>query len=484
MNKRKSIKALSHFSIVELNRFDKFIESPYHNVNKKLTLFGKIIIESIKNNVEIPNETSIWDQLFINIPFNDLKFRKLNSDLLKLIQDFLGLEMLNTKNNLKLRLSFEGIMKLKIESLYNSIRGQIERDNHYRIDRSSQFYFDKFKNEKLLFDVKTEFEKKNRKSDIKRELNIVNINENLDRFYFIEKLKLYATLQSWKKIANLDIEISNFNDILNLIPETEKENIPVLDIYNNITEILLHPNNYGAFEKLRRLTKENINILPLEEIRYVYDASITYAVDRVNKGERNFQQDLFNLYQEAINTEGFLLNDKLSPTSFRNISFLALRLGHFDWAEDFIYKFSEKLEEKYRENAIRFSLARLYFYRKEFNKVIDELQKVNYEDIWYNLNSKLMLIAAYFELQEFDAFEYSCNSFKVFVSREKTLSKVRKSIYLNYIKYISKIAQSNPNNQENIVKIIDEIESIGGIASKDWLLEKANELLKQKSART
>lgn len=484
MNDRKTVLTLKSMSRKMLNRLEKFLNSPYHNSNDSITKLGSIIIKSVKNGSPLPNEIELWNAIHPNIAYDDLKFRKLNSDLLKAIQLFLGIDNFKSQQEKQILYQFEGIINQKIEPLYNSIKSQLERLSKYRLDRSAEYFYDQFKEEKLLFEMKSEFEKKSRRSDIKRDLNIVSINEHLDKFYVIEKLKSYATLLSWKKIAKLDIEIENFETIFSLISDEDRINHPVINIYQKINEILINPSNVGAYKELRILTEENKDLLPLKDIKYVYDASITYAIDRMNKGDKEFLSEVFDLYQEALGTEGFLIDGILTPTSYRNIAVIGLRLGKYEWVETFIYEFAERLEHKYRENALRFSLARLYFYKNEYERVIEELQKVDYEDVWYNINSKTMLLASYYELQEFEVLDSMINSFKVFISREKTLSKNRKKIFLNYINFLFKLSRLDSYDANKLKVLEHQIRENSDVASQSWLIDKVQEKLNNKSVRT
>ena len=264
---------------------------------------------------EIPRAGYTWE-----FPFDDLKFRKINSDLLKIVQEFIGYELMKEKNHLKLRIEFEGIINEKIEPLYKSIRNQLVREEKYRLDHSAEFYYDRFETEKLLFEIKTEFEKKNRKSDIQRDLNIVNINDNLDKFYLIEKLKLYATLLSWKKIAKLEIDIGNIQKAIDLLPKSEKNKSPVIRIYELIINMLQDPVNQDPYFELKKTIRNYKDHLPRNEIKYVYDAAITYAVDRTNEGVPEFLTELFELYQKQGGKSSYKTFqrkiDKLSENKF------------------------------------------------------------------------------------------------------------------------------------------------------------------------
>ncbi|MEZ5049088.1 MAG: hypothetical protein R2766_05505 [Saprospiraceae bacterium] len=89
------------------------------------------------------------------------------------------------------------------------------------------------------------------------------------------------------------------------------------------------------------------------------------------------------------------------------------------WTENFINDYSQYNEIPiYRDNAIYFNTARLKFYQRKYGEVVENLQKVTYEDIWYNLN-RTLLTASYYELEEFDVLDSHLTSFKTFLNREK-----------------------------------------------------------------
>ena len=134
------------------------------------------------------------------------------------------------------------------------------------------------------------------------------------------------------------------------------------------------------------------------------------------------------------------------------------------------------LEESKQENALNFNLARLHFYKKEFDTVLTFLNRVNYDDIWYNINSKILLLATYYELNEIEPLFSSIDSYTAFLRREKSLDNTRKQRHLNFTTNLKKII----NFQDQRLKLSKVKESIidsKTIVNKEWLLEKIDALL-------
>ena len=156
---------------------------------------------------------------------------------------------------------------------------------------------------------------------------------------------------------------------------------------------------------------------------------------------------------------------------------IGLRLGDFDWVKNFIFDYQHQLDEKYRENAVSFNLANLYFYQKEYGEVLKLLQTVEYEDPSYNLNSKAILIATYFELEEIDSLTSLLASFDIYLRRNKEIPENRKQHYLNLIRFTRSLMRLAPTETTELQKLRKKIDNTDGVVNKEWLLEKIDELL-------
>lgn len=102
MTDSKIYNVLTHFDKIEQNRLRKYIRSPYFNVNETLMTFYDVLSEHINANGKAGELTKeqIWGQLYENETFNDVRFRKLSSDLLKLVEGFLA-QQIYDKDNLQ-----------------------------------------------------------------------------------------------------------------------------------------------------------------------------------------------------------------------------------------------------------------------------------------------------------------------------------------------------------------------------------------------
>lgn len=472
----KTYKCIESLDVYEKNAFKKFLISPYFNKNEYLIALHDIYSNLTEEQIMNEKKETIWASIFENLKYNDTKFRKLNSDLLKLFEHFITIEAFEKDKQTKLIVELKAINERNLDVLYNSIRAKLDRFEKNNIDKSADHYHFLYETEKTKFELKTDIERKNKKTDFVKEFNIADISRNLDIFYLSEKLKYISTTISWSKLYKIEIEPFDITPIKRIVSD-RKEIIPPIALYYQIYLTLIEPEELRHFSILQKLIKKYLNVFPPKEQRYILDSAVSYGVGKVNKGSLELQKPTLDVYKEALEYEGFYDNGYLSPTSFRNIVFFALRTKEYDWAEYFVNTYGQHLREELRENAITFNLSRISFYQKDYNKVIQLLQQVEYDDVFYNLNSRMLLMASFYELEEIDSLEALMNSTSAFLRRESKISNSRKQIYKNPIRFLRKMISLNPNEKKGFLLLKEEITTTSNVASKPWLLEKINELI-------
>lgn len=477
MVNNKVIIALSALNVYELNRLQKFIRSPYFNKNDKLTSHFDYLFHLIKQD-ELGNlvKEKLWEATHPKKKFNDTKFRKLNTDLLRLIEEFLAIEGFQKNPLHKANYLLKAIAEKKIDKLYNSTINTVKRLSKNQLEKSASYYYYQYQIEKNIFNLTSEFERKTQSKTELSNFNITQIAENLDIFFLTEKMKYLNTLHTWQNVTKHEETIQFTDDLINQIKKIDYQSYPPLNIHYIIYLSTLEPDNDNHYQKLVENIEAHISSFPKEEAKDIFEAAINYCVRKANSGQSKYLEELFKLYNIGLDSEIMLVNGEITPTSFRNICFCSLRLQKYEWTENFINQYSGRLDEKYRDNAVTFNLARVYWYKKEFEKVIELLRDVEYEDILYNINSKITLLSVYYELDEFEAFESLVQSFKAFLRRQKSMPDKRRLNYSNFIKYTDRLYKIKAGDMEKIKLFRDDLGKETLVSSKFWLLEKAQEL--------
>ena len=471
MHNNKLITILKHFNKTDLNQFHRYIVSPYFNKSQQLIHFYDIILKGFNSpKPSLLEKENVWKKLFKEQKYNDVRFRKLNSDLLRLIEDFLSQQIYDENKLQKSANLIQSVGNRGVKKMYASAIRNYENISAKHPYEDSEFYFNQYLIQKNYFDI-TQHEFKN---SIKH--NLEEIDFYLTIFFLTEKLRCYCNVLS-QKTSNIKYQIV-FSDEILALARKHKKDIPSIAIYYQIYLTYVESKNEDHYFKLKNLLKDYGQKFHSVEARALYDSSLNYCIGRINQGHTHFLQELFELYQDYLKKEAIYVEGELHPFHFKNIVHVALRLKQYDWTENFIYSNKERLPESSRENAVTFNLARLYYYKKNYERVISLLQEVEYEDIVYSLSSKSLLIATYYESNEIEALYSLFESFRAFLNRRKDLTETKKRNYLNTIKFTKRLVKILPGDRSAIEKLKADIEMTKDISDLKWIKEKIAELEK------
>ena len=468
MREGKLYQAIIQLNGHELNRLHRFILSPYFNRNDPTINLFEWIKEDLKKEKkdEISRER-LWAICFGKLDkFDDGRLRKLQSDLLRLVEEFYAQEAFEANPIHKAKYLLEAIYNKRLKDIQLGALKTANRFAEEQILKPASYYYYKYEIEQSTFTLNRFQTGRSLKS------NIEEIAKNLDRFYLAEKLRYYCTILDHQNLAEIDYKMLFIDEIIEHVKSNDYSDTPPIIIYHQILLSYKEPHERKHFDQIKLLINKHIHLFPEIEVAEILDSALNYCIKRMNMGHSEFVQEAFNLYQDWLPRGLLLVQGKLTPFHFKNIVTAGLRLSEFDWVENFIHEYSLYMDESHRYNAITFNLAQLFFYKKEYKKVIQQLSRVEYDDITYNLNSKTLLMASYYELDEIEALGSLLDAFRVYLSRNKDIPTTRRKHYLNTINIVRKLSKIISGDTKQIEKLTAEVESTQGVVSKNWILEK------------
>ena len=468
MREGKLYQAIIQLSGHELNRLHRFILSPFFNRNDSIIHLFDWIKNDLKSKSITPiSKTELWHLCFgDDEKFDDGRFRKLQSDLLKLIEDYYAQEAFEANPIHQAKYLMETINTKRLEPLQSSAIKTAKKLIEQQPYIDSSLYYFQYEIERNIYLLTQNQTERSAKS------NIENIIKNLDRFYIAEKLRYSSFILTHQHFAAVNYKMLFTDEIIDHVKNNDYNDVPSIIIYYQILLTHKEPANRHHYEKLKEYLKRFIHKFPETEDKEILDAALNYCIIRMNAGEEPYVREAFELYCQSLENGLLLVQGQITPWSYKNVVTIGLRLKEIDWVEKFIHDFSTLLDIRYRENAITFNLAQLYFYKKDYQRVIEQLSKVEYEDFTYNLNSKTLLMASYYELDEFDALNSLLDTFRLYVQRNKKLTKGKGSHYQNTIALVRKLMKIKLGDTKQIEKLTSEVESTQGVVSKNWILEK------------
>ncbi len=473
MQNSKLYSILYNFDKYEQNRLKKFLSSPYFNRNEALVLLFDLLISHINEKSQTDLEKiNLWNKIYLGESYDDVLFRKNCSDLLKLVEDFLAQQIFEENPIHQATYLIEAVAKKKLEKLYNSTMKTARRLTEQQLYRTATYYLSQYQVEKNYFDL---LGLEHNRTSKKNEEAVLN---NLDRFFIAEKLRFACSVLSQKILVSHEYTLLFMDEIAAQIERIGFEDVPPISVYYQIYLTYVEAENTAHYFKLMATLEKFGDLFPRNEAEFIYQAALNYCVKKLNQGSQQFLEEYFNVFVILLEKQLLLTDGELSPWHFRNIVVIALRLGKFQWTEEFINRYKAYLPESMRENAVSFNLAQLFFYQKKYDQVISTLQTIEYEDFTYNLNSKAFLLMTYYEMDEVEPLYSLMDSFRTYLNRHKDFSAAKRIHYTNLIKFTKHLTKIIPGDKIAIEKLKKEVLEAEpkGIASMNWLKEKIAEL--------
>lgn len=472
MIKSKVIELLKELTKEELKRFGDYLSSPFFN---KRSVLVDLLNTYKKFHPEFEHKSltkeKVFSKLFPGKSYNDENFRNLNSLLLKNAENFLS--FLNYENNpfaVKKHLLSE-INHRKIFSLFEKnfeetkkiIESYSERDMNYFQDMYSLY---------LQKDIFNSIMYKFSKEDI------MISERHLLSFFVMKLLEIHNYIIYQCKVLGLSKENFLQNDFMDklfkIIPE-DITNMPQIQIYY-IALKLEQTDDRKYYDKFKKILKEHGGLLDKEKHYNNYLYMIDYIKRTREAGDLDSVSELFHLRKEIIE-KNLLMENTIKNMFFLNLVKSGLRLKEHDWVFKFIMEYQPLLSARYKDATVNLSLALYYFDRKDFDKSLSHAAQVGYEDNFYNLEVKNLTARIFFETYQYDALISFISSYRMYLSKNRTLSKKEFSSHNKFLNFLDKLIRIKEQKKFYKVKALMNDADKAEFVSNSWVMDKANGLL-------
>ncbi len=448
----------------EVKLFRNYLDSKLINSSEQMgKLFETLLTETFVS------KENVFRKIIGSEKYNDKKIRYLFSELTTHLEKFITL--IEFENDTE-EFSLYKQKSLSIRSAHKSYSFAAQNGPGKSEKANATSYLNTFRS----IEISNDFDSKH----LSRlsQLNYSSLLNNLDLFYFTRKLQLQCELINLKNVLNKEHDVVLIDPICEYIKANRFLNSPLVEIYYNILITLssVESDSEDSFKKILYLTNEYQSILSIEDLKNIYQYEKNFCIRRINKGDDNYRLVLFDLYKTILANKRIMNREYFSQWEFKNIVTLGLRLKEGGWTKNFISKYINFLPPSERKNALTYNTAMLYYYNKSYKFVLKYLQEVEFTDLYYQLDSKSILLKVYFETDEQEAMLHHIAAFKVFLSRNKNISAYQLTIYKNFIRYSLKIFRAGTNTGKlNFLK--KEIASSSNISDRNWLLDRINDVL-------
>lgn len=481
MKQSKLVKALAMLNAWELRHLSDFVHSPFFNKHDRLTMLMDILIESAPEfSEDLIERNQIFQRVFQNETFEEQKFKDLLSLGMKTLKSFLSFYRLRQNEFLQGISLMEELSERKWEAEFFKTKKLIDQNTEKQATQLQEKALRNLQLQEMLITFHRGSTK--RKADD----TIVVGARLLDRYYLLARLKYAVEMANRRNVIGQEFDAGLLTPLLLYLDQNPEEvaEEPGIQIYLLIYQLLISPGENAPFQLLRNLMSRYVSNFPQADRSEIYAYALNYCIQQINRGHADFLNTLLELYQDALDDETLLKDGWLSQWDYKNIVTAGLKARKFEWCSEFIEHYKEKIEPQARENAYTYNLASLLYEQGEYRQSLKLLQHVEFTDVFYHLGSKVMLLKAYFETQDWETLLHLCETFRMYLKRNTGLSKYHFTINSNLISFTRKLADlasrwtglSGKEQKFQKEKLRNAIREKGEVAQKVWLLEKLDQL--------
>lgn len=426
------------------------------------------LLVSLRKNIaknRCPTRAESFGAVFPGAVFRPEAFRQILHKLTELVRKYLTIKELEENTAIRDRLLAERLEKLDLQFLAHNSLQKAEKKLETATHRDPDWHENRFQIRRQVFGTE-------QGGGRTQNLNLQDFSDDLERSFMLRKLKLSCDLISHRSVYRATYDFGLLDAVLEKIGQSEKWLAePEIAVYFHCCLALLHPDEPAHFEALKPFLKKIGDVFPQKECREILLLSINYCIRRLNQGQIEYSHEGLELYKLALE-QGFLYEKgEISRFTFRNVVGMGLKIGAFEWVENFIITNREKLPVQHRESMVSFTLARLSYEKKDYGAALGFLQKADFHDILLTLAAKTLFLKILFETQELRLLDASVDSFKIFLRRKKVLAYHRDN-YQNFLKYLERLLALNLGNVAEKTAFRQAILAEDPLTERDWFLGK------------
>jgi len=483
MLRSKAIEILRTFNREELKRFRDFVNSPFHNRNKKVIKLFDLVRKSAPS-FEGPSlaKEKIFTKLFPGKPYNDLVMRILISDLIRLSEDYLAFTGWKRNPLQEKKFLLDELKERKLNTLYlSNFRTAGKKLETGRID--GYFFFDRFDFENKLIDFLIARDKQHTTG-----ANVLKQGEYLICFSLISILNIAHDLLTHKDVLNVSFDFNMVEEFLkrfdiaafmDYLKRNAYEYSEVILIYYYMYMSYVHPDSDDYYFDMKKLIFNNLSRFTADERYNLYLILENLCISKSEHGRGDFYQECMDVYERMLTDKDNILAGRgyMQMNLFRNIFLTAVILKRHEWAGKFLNDYIQHIEPAQRQDMLNFTRAVLCFEKGDFNTALECASRINFKFFVFKFDSRILMLKAYYELQEIEPAFSLVDSFAHFVAKNKSVSEVDKTRFGRFLKFYKKLLQlSDKEDGFEVEKLKKAILKAPAVINRKWLLEKAEKL--------
>ncbi|MEO0898942.1 MAG: hypothetical protein AAFY71_21200 [Bacteroidota bacterium] len=302
----------------------------------------------------------------------------------------------------------------------------------------------------------------------------------LDWFFFLNKLKLYASSLNSELIFNEQIVQNPTAEFsFRFVGDFFEDFPPVIQAYYLGCKLLKFREkdldvDFYRMKEIVRSCGENFEN---EDFGNLYVLLISIANQKYISGNGKYIEEMFEVYKDMLEHK-LLFDGEIFPVhNYKNLVTLGLRNNQLEWTEEFMEEYIKFVPVSYREDVYTYNKAHLYIYQDRFSDALKLLQMMKFLDTFYQLGAKMLQLKIYYEQSDVETFFNFAKTFQNNIRRQKDLPESRKKAYDNFVKLCRNLFRVKIQEKDFSESILEEIEMTQPIIEKHWLKDKLNQMV-------
>ncbi len=463
-----------------MTRFKEFVHSPYHNKHRGVRALVEHLSQIYPDFSEKSCDRScLFQVIFPGEAHDQSKLATVFTYAMRMGEQFLITEQFRQREGLHRVLLLQNLRQKEQNRHYEKVlktQTQWLERNPYRDGTHFNRRF------LMLAEADQYFSEQARYS---RGGSIQRKQDSLDHYYLSKKLKDACEMHVRRRIMQQEYQNPLFEALLQEVRSnlSQYAAVPPVMVYFQLYQMIRNGGDQDYHQALEAV-REKAPFFPKRELQNLYNYLQNHCIQQINQGNRNFLKEIFELYKFQLEDDLLFINGYLPEWHYKNIVSSGLLLGEQAWVKDFIENYRTHLAPDVVENAYSYNLAFYYYETQQYGRVLDLLVHLEYSDVRYALNAKLLLLKTYYDLDEYETLLSLSDSFRHYLQRKKEISDFNREGYYQLLRFTRKAIQikmkvgyvSRERSMNDLQKLRTEIEKAKTRFSQAWLESKLQEI--------
>lgn len=490
MTESKLFQVIRTFSAEEFKEFRKLVNSPFFNKEGDYIL--RFVDYIKKYHPELRGDTlkkeTIFRKLYPGRKYEDVTMRKISSVTQKLAETFLIQKNLYKKELDTELLLMEECTTRGLGDLFEKKAAALEKELYSDTEVNASCFDRISKFEETVYNYYLTHPKDHLASEhhIKHGENFI-INSIIRSLHLYQDLRVSRTSHNqFNEKQTVEVFIENFNrdKMLRFLEEKKIDKKYIVEIFYFLLKANLNPEDDESYYELKDAIFSNFSKFEKNfKIRTLSFFLNNLCTEKIKLGRRDFYHEIFENYKIMLE-HGLYVNpgnNYFHLAIYRAILITAVSINEIKWLEEFIEKYRDTLQPDLRENLINYAYGYLYYYKKEYEKSLTYFNKVKFDIFLFKLDVKNFMLMTYYTLGHIEEALALIDTYKHFLSDNQMISANMNEIATNFVNFVSALLKIRNGKGDKISAemLKKKIEDTAIVGFKMWLLEKADELVKE-----